>query len=174
MVAALWVATERGNMTNIEEKIMAKYRRKMRQKKILGKELDVLKEVLKDRVIDIHYADSWEQVSQINKDIDRLNAQITAIENFIDNIYYDHKVINDICRDLIMGKTYRFRGIEKYIKYRSSGLTEDESRNKYIQWIDPFITSNPDKSYLNLNEFFSYAEEQFKTRFRLKIISCMA
>ncbi len=161
-------------MTNIEEKIMAKYRRKMRQKKILGKELGVLKEVLKNRVIDIGYADSWEQVSQINKDIDCLYAQITAIENFLDNIYYDHEVINGICRNLIRSKTYFFRDMEEYIKYRSSGLTENESRNKYVQWIDPFITSNPDKSYLNLNEFFSCAEKQFQTRFRLKIISCVA
>ena len=161
-------------MTNIEEKIMAKYRRKMRQKKILGKKLGVLKEELNNRVLDKCYADSWEQVSQINKDIDRLKAQITAIENFIDNIYYDHEVINDICRGLIRSKAYPFRVIEEYIKCRSSGLTENESRNKYVHWIGPFITSNPDKSYLNLNEFFSYAEEQFQTRVRLKTISCMA
>ena len=65
-------------------------------------------EYLWERIEDHYYADTWEQASQISKEIDKIEAEIKTIENFLKTGERDRS-IRKIVHEEVFRRTIPYR-----------------------------------------------------------------
>lgn len=68
------------NMTNIERKLMQEEKSFSSLKRLAERTHKIIEDHITERIEDHYFADSWEESSQISRDIERLEEKVLFLE----------------------------------------------------------------------------------------------